>query len=379
MYPQQGKSIYNNIYNNNYQNNQNNQNAFIRKNQAIFNNQNNNNNNPNNKNQSNLKYADLEIQAFFNDGGNQNISAKDLQLTTKLENMTKQYMSIFDNINGMASKISGGNSNINKLNEFKKQMEEIDSYNATEYGNYLNELFDISKDGTILNIDYKKYKQNPKDSDEKLKKVISNFKYDVVLHANQHNSQENIKKLKNYIEDKKEVNNNSNNNNYNNNNFGNESKSAVQFNYGNSIYGNKNQENKDSHQYGFGSNIYSNQNSNMNKKYENPNAIGNGDIYGNENNNYRNKSIYENNYNPNQYEPQSYNDKITVNLIYQGKNYPREYNSNESGELLYYAALEIKDDPKIYDINGNVIFYEAIKEMKIKDIFKDIEPTLKIY
>ena len=204
MFPQQGKSIYNNIYNNNYQNNQNNQNAFIRKNQAIFNNQNNNNNNnPNNKNQSNLKYADLEIQAFFNDGGNQNISAKDLQLTTKLENMTKQYMSIFDNINGMASKISGGNSNINKLNEFKKQMEEIDSYNATEYGNYLNELFDISKDGTILNIGYDTYKLNPKDSDEKLKKFIS--EYEVVLHTNQHNIQENIKKLKNYIKDKKET------------------------------------------------------------------------------------------------------------------------------------------------------------------------------
>ena len=37
----------------------------------------------------------------------------------------------------------------------------------------------------------------------------------------------------------------------------------------------------------------------MNKKYENPNAIGDGDIYGNESNNYRNKSIYGNNYNPN--------------------------------------------------------------------------------
>ena len=31
----------------------------------------------------------------------------------------------------------------------------------------------------------------------------------------------------------------------------------------------------------------------MNKKYENLNAIGNGDIYGNESNNYRNKSIWK--------------------------------------------------------------------------------------
>ena len=59
MYPQLRKSI----YNNNYQNNQNNQNTFSRKNQIFFNNQ--NNNNSNNKNKSNLKYANLEIQAFL--------------------------------------------------------------------------------------------------------------------------------------------------------------------------------------------------------------------------------------------------------------------------------------------------------------------------
>ena len=126
-----------------------------------------------------------------------------MQFKTKLENMTTQYMSIFDNINNMAQQISGGNSNINILNDFKSQLEEIESYNALEYGNYLIELFEISKDGTILNIGYDTYKLNPKDSDEKLKKFIS--EYEVVLHTNQHNIQENIKKLKNYIKDKKET------------------------------------------------------------------------------------------------------------------------------------------------------------------------------
>ena len=126
-----------------------------------------------------------------------------MQFKTKLENMTTQYMSIFDNINNMAQQISGGNSNINILNDFKSQLEEIESYNALEYGNYLIELFEISKDGTILNIGYDTYKLNHKDSDEKLKKFIS--EYEVVLHTNQHNIQENIKKLKNYIKDKKET------------------------------------------------------------------------------------------------------------------------------------------------------------------------------
>jgi hypothetical protein len=388
MYPQgKGQTIYNNLYNNNnYQNKQSIQNNIARKNQISFNN-NNNNNNVNNKNLSNLKYGDLEIQAFFSDGGNQNSSAKDMQLLSKLDIITNQYMAIFDNVNKMANQFSGGANNTLKLNNIKKELEEIDSYNAEEYSKFLGELYEIAnKDPNILSLDYTRYKLNPKDCDEKIKETISNFKYDVVLSINQHNSQENIKRLKKYIEDKRGNSNNYNNNNdkksyenpNNNNYYGNQNKSSMQFNYGNSIYGNQNQEKKENPQFGFGNSIYSGQNS-YNKKYENPNEIGNGDIYGKESNNYRNKSIYGNNYNPNQYDQQNYNDKITVRIVHKGVTKTHEYNSNESGELLYYAALELKDDPKIYDKKGRVLFYETLKEMRIKDIFNGVEPAIDVY
>lgn len=371
MYQQGGnyrQNIYGNQYNQ-YNNNQNNNiNSYVRKNQV-------NDNKNNQKNINHQKYGDLEIKTFFDEGKGQTISASDLNLKNDLEKITAQYMAIFDNVNNMANKFSGGNDDIYKFNNIKNEFKDMDAYCGTEYGKFIGELFDISKDNQILNFDYDRYKNNPKDCDEKLKKCISDCKYDVILSANKHKDSETINRIKKYINSKTSRSNNSNNNknNYENpNNYEQESnkrdynqnKGNQNFNYGN----NNNQS------FNFGNSIYSNPNNN---KYENPNEVGD---YGNYNN--RGNNTYGNNYNynPNQYEPNyNQNRKINVKFVFQNNEKKHEYNANESAELLYYSALELKDDPRIYDKNGKSWTYDSIKNYKIGDIFANMEPILNIY
>ena len=353
---QQGGNYKPNIYGIQYNNNQNNINtSYIRKNQV----------HENQKNTSNQKYGDLEIQTFFDEGKGQTISANDLNLKNDLEKITVQYMAIFDNINNMANKFSGGNEDIYKFNNIKKEFEDIDSYSGIEYGKFIGELFDISKDNQILNYDYDRYKRNPKECDAKLKKCISDCKYDVILSVNKHRSPEDINRIQKYVKSKTSK--NTNNNNYesrSNNRDYNQNKGNSEFNFGNSIYGNNKNNNQQA--FNFGNSIYSNPNNN---KYENPNEVGNDDYYGN-----------RNNYNPNQYESNYNQDrKIAVKLVYQNRDKKYEYKANEKGELLYYAALELKDDPKIYDKRGKNWTYDKMKDLEIGKIFENIEPTLDIY
>ena len=364
---QPGGNYRQNIYGNQYNNNQNNANmSYVRKNQV----------HENQKNTSNQKYGDLEIQTFFDEGKGQTISANDLNLKNNLEKITVQYMAIFDNINNMANKFSGGNNDIYKFNNIKKEFQDIDSYSGTEYGKFIGELFDISKDNQILNYDYDRFKKNPKECEAKLKKCISDCKYDVILSVNKHKSQEDINRIQKYIKSKTSKNTNTNSNSNSNknkyentNNYEQQSKNREEFNFGNSIYGNNKNNNQQT--FNFGNSIYSNPNNN---KYENPNEVGNDDYYGNRGN-------YGNNYNPNQYESNyNQNRKITVKLVYQNRDKKYEYSANEKGELLYYAAYELKDgDPKIYDKRGKNWTYDKIKNLEIGKIFENVEPILDIY
>ena len=328
------------------------------------------------------KYADLEIQTYFGNGQNNMMSAKDLELKKNLDIMTNQYMAIFTRVNEMANHFSNGGDETSNLDKIKRELKEVDDYNAIEHGKFISELFDVSKDSNVLNFDYQRYKQNSKDFEEKLKKIISDHKYDVILSVNKNNSKENIKRIKNYISSKRNGGNDSNNN-YNNNNgnyekqnsygqnnynnYGNQNgPSQMAFVGGNDIYNNPNQNQKNYPPYMYGNN------NNYNNQYENINDIGNGNIYSNNrnNNNYNN---YQNQYGQNR------DEKINVKLIYNGneKSYP--FSSNDSGELIFLSAMEIKDEPKIYDKKGNWLSYELLKDMKIGEIFKDIEPILNIY
>lgn len=380
MYPSSGqKSIYDKL------NPQNNQNSFQRKNQSNFNQ--NNNRNDNKKNTKiNCKYGDLQLEAHFSDGNSNNSSQKNIQLKNNLSQLESQYNESYNKINNLANKFSGASDEMVKLINIKKTLKEINSYFAIEHAKFLNELYEITQDNNVVNFDYEKYIRNPKDYDDKLKKIIIDNKYDIILGVNKNNSQENIKRIKNYIKEKKIDNNyngknqsKSQNNYESGNDYENQNKSSQQFNFGNSIYGDKNKSYQQT--TGLNSNIYGNQNNN--RKYENPNEIGNSDWYGNNKpNDYRINSIYgNNNYNPNQVESNNFNDnrKITVKFIYQNNEKNTEFNSNESGAILFYKALELKDDPKIYDLKGRVLTYDTLKEMRIKDVFEYEEPTLNIY
>lgn len=402
-----GNTIYDQLGNKNQNNYKANQNTaynqgnqvsgLTRKNQADFNNNKNNNNaNNSNKNLANLKYPDLEIQTHFNDGSNNDANS---QSNNELDALMREYQTVFQDVDNMINQFSGGTDNTYKLNNIKKDLKDLDAYCASEHERFLSELFDISKDNNIYDYDYKKYKQNCKTYDDKIKKVISDNKYEVILSTNKHNSQENKERINNYIKKKKDQSNTNKkkyenpnsydppSNNYSNyNNYGNQNKSSSssgqQFNFGNSIYGNNQNNNQDNGQryppYAFGNNIYSNQN-NSNKQYENPNEIGNGDIYGNDNN-YRGRSIYGNNYNPNQYESQNYGGKISVRFTYQNNNTTVEYSSSDKADLIYYKAYEIKDgEPKIYNRKGRSFTYETLKDLRVIDVFEGAEYSLSIY
>ena len=167
-----GNTIYNNLGNNNQNNNKpynqgNQANSLSRKNQADFNNKITNNNN---KNLANLKYPDLDLQPHFNDGSNTEVN---LQENMELDTLMKEYQKVSQDVDNMINQFSGGADNTYKLNNIRKDLNDLDAYCAIEHAKFLTELIEISKDNNIYDYDYKKYKNNSKIYDDKIKKVIS--------------------------------------------------------------------------------------------------------------------------------------------------------------------------------------------------------------
>ena len=147
MYPRFGqKSIYDKLN----INAQNNQNTFQRKNQANITN-NNNVNNYINKEKSNLKYGDLHFETHFSDGNYDSSSQKDIQLKVNLNKLESQYKISYEKVNNFANQFSGGNEDIARLNGIKKELKEMDSYFANEYGKFIGQLYEITQDSNLYN------------------------------------------------------------------------------------------------------------------------------------------------------------------------------------------------------------------------------------
>ena len=359
--------------------NQSNPNA--NKNYPAYNPQNQNKANGNQKNISNQKYGDLEIQTFFNDGKNTSLSAKDLELKEVLETITNQYMSVFKRINELSDKFGQGNDNMYKVNLIQKDLEQIDFYNSNEYGHFIGQLYEISNVGNVVNLSYDNYKRDPREGEQKLKKYINDFKYDIIKNINKNSDPENYKKINNYVIDKKKKiqrddyynNNNRDYNNYNQNMNPAQNQGS---NYNPNInnyppYDNKSNGNNQYNNYNNGGNNY-----NINNSYSSGNNIysDNRPKYNNPNgDNNRNNQYprYNNNYNN--------SGSMRVTFVVNGREITHTVNPNDSGEVLQLFAVQEKENPKIYDRKGRYLNPNELVEMKVKDIFSDCEPVLNIY
>ena len=358
------KNQYPNNYNNNYNNNNyqrpNNYPHFQNKNPIPNQNQNPNPNKYNNMNNmnnrpimppNNKKYADLEIKPFFRNDNNPSLSAKDLQMKQELDTITKQYMTIFNNINNLSNNSSNDDYNIsNKLSKIKNELKQVDNFNGNKYSIFIGQLYEVSKDDKVLNLDYDSFKKNNREIDDQIKNVISDFKYDIVLYTNKNNTTpQTYGKLNDYIKKKKQNNNNNTINNPSNQN-----------NSNSNYYPSENLIDNDDDG---GFNLLKTDITQTNQKFEDPNDISN----------YNNLNSYFNNQNKNNSEP------ISVKFIIDGNEAFHEVKSNDSGEVLYLLAMQSKDDPKIYTIDGRNLTYDVLIRSKIGEIFGDFEPVLNIY
>ena len=355
------KNQYPNNYNNNYNNNNyqrtNNYPHFQNKNPIPSQNPNPNPNKYNNMNNrpimppNNKKYADLEIRPFFRNDNNPGLSAKDLQMKQELDTITKQYMTIFNNINNLSNNSSNDDYNIsNKLSKIKNELKQVDNFNGNKYSIFIGQLYEVSKDDKVLNLDYDSYKKNNREIDDQIKNVISDFKYDIVLYTNKNNTTpQTYGKLNDYIKKKKQNNNNNTINNPSNQN-----------NSNSNYYPSENLIDNDEDG---GFNLLKTEVTQTNQKFEDPNDISD----------YNNLNSYFNNQNKNNSEP------ISVKFIIDGNEAFHEVKSNDSGEVLYLLAMQSKDDPKIYTIDGRNLTYDVLIRSKIGEIFGDFEPVLNIY
>ena len=355
------KNQYPNNYNNNYNNNNyqrpNNYPHFQNKNPIPNQNQNPNPNKYNNMNNrpimppNNKKYADLEIRPFFRNDNNPGLSAKDLQMKQELDTITKQYMTIFNNINNLSNNLSNDDYNIsNKLSKIKNELKQVDNFNGNKYSIFIGQLYEVSKDDKVLNLDYDSFKKNNREIDDQIKNVISDFKYDIVLFTNKNNTTpQTYGKLNDYIKKKKQNNNNNTINNPSNQN-----------NSNSNYYPSENLIDNDDDG---GFNLLKTEVTQTNQKFEDPNDISD----------YNNLNSYFNNQNKNNSEP------ISVKFIIDGNEAFHEVKSNDSGEVLYLLAMQSKDDPKIYTIDGRNLTYDVLIRSKIGEIFGDFEPVLNIY
>ena len=356
------KNQYPNNYNNNYNNNNyqrsNNYPHFQNKNPIPSQNPNPNKyNNMNNINKrpimppNNKKYADLEIKPFFRNDNNPSLSAKDLQMKQELDTITKQYMTIFNNINNLSKNSSKDNDNIsNKLRKIKNELKQVDNFNGNKYSIFIGQLYEVSKDDKVLNLDYDSFKKNNREIDDQIKNVISDFKYDIVLYTNKNNiTPQTYGKLNDYIKKKKQNNNNNTINNPSNQN-----------NSNSNYYPSENLIDNDDDG---GFNLLKTDVTQTNQKFEDPNDISD----------YNNLNSYFNNQNKNNSEP------ISVKFIIDGNEAFHEVKSDDSGEVLYLLAMQSKDDPKIYTMDGRNLTYDVLIRSKIGEIFGDFEPVLNIY
>ena len=355
------KNQYPNNYNNNYNNNNyqrsNNYPHFQNKNPIPNQNQNPNPNKYNNMNNrpimppNNKKYADLEIRPFFRNDNNPGLSAKDLQMKQELDTITKQYMTIFNNINNLSNNSSNDDYNIsNKLSKIKNELKQVDNFNGNKYSIFIGQLYEVSKDDKVLNLDYDSFKKNNREIDDQIKNVISDFKYDIVLFTNKNNTTpQTYGKLNDYIKKKKQNNNNNTINNPSNQN-----------NSNSNYYPSENLIDNDDDG---GFNLLKTEVTQTNQKFEDPNDISD----------YNNLNSYFNNQNKDNSEP------ISVKFIIDGNEAFHEVKSNDSGEVLYLLAMQSKDDPKIYTMDGRNLTYDVLIRSKIGEIFGDFEPVLNIY
>ena len=310
--------------------------------------------NGNQKMYSNKKYADFEIQTFFQNDNKLGLSARDMSLKGDLEVITNQYMSTFNTINELSKKFSQGNQNIYKVDMVKQDLDQIEFQTSNEYGNFIRELYDITKNASVTNLTYDKFKRDRRDGEQKLKQVIADNKYDIILYTNKNTNQSNYKRLSNFVDEQKRK------NYYNNYNY--DSKDYNQ-NYGPAP----------------GQNNYNNDQSNGSNYYNNYN---NGGGYGNAYNNYNqgNGNDQYNSYENNNYNYNNYSGKIRVKFIVNnGRESYREFEPNASGEEIYLYALEEREEPKIYTKKGRYLHQNKLREMKIKDIFAECEPVLNVY
>lgn len=375
--------------NQNLQQNQN-KNQYLPQNQNKF-------NNANNKNitimtKTNKKYSDLEVNAYFRNENNPVKSAKDMEIQQNLDNITNQYMNIFSNINELSKESSKDNSDTMKLNNLKKELEQVDFFNGNEYGNFIGGLFEISKDDKVLNLDYDSYKKKYENTNKEIKNIIDKFKYEIVLYVNKDNvTKEDYQKLNDYINSKKQkqANNNfnifqnksaNNDNKYNNNSNKNGNNINFGDNYKNMSYNPKNDliytdgdTNGQNEEGGFNllnDDIYdqneeNGQNNQKKSNYEDPNDISDYNVY---------KSFDDNNNNN-----QKNAEPIKVKFIIDGVESFHEVKSNDSGEVLYLLAMQEKDDPVIYADDGRSLKYESLLKQTVGEIFKNCEPILNVY
>ena len=329
------------------------------------------------KKKVNNKYDDLELKANFSDNNhNNNLSANDLEIQNELDTITNQYMIIFNNINELnnGSSKSNNNMNNNDLNIAKQELDRVDHQNGNEYSNFLGQLYEVSKDDNILNMGYDSYKKDHDTVDEEIKKIINNFKYDIVLFSNKNNvTKEVYQKLEEYINKKKpkkennefniiQSNNPKNNNNLNSIISDSDYKNKNNNHNNNLIFEDENNTNEN------GFNLLNDNLSDENEKkeeikqnFEDPNDISD----------YNKFNLYESS------KKESEPIKVTFNI--DGNKVEHEVKSDESGEVLYLFAMQEKDEPVIFTEDGNKLTYEDALKLTVGEIFKNCEPILNVY
>ena len=220
------------------------------------------------------KYGDFEIQTFFSNEKNTGMSAKDMQLKNELNTITNQYMATFNTINELARKFSQGNENMCKVDMVRQDINQIDFQGSNDYSKFISQLYDITKNANVANLTYDNYKNNKKGTEQEIKKVINDFKYDIILFTNKNSSKDVYKRLNNFVSEQK-------------------SKEGRNYYYNNY---NNNDKNKNNNDYNQNLNPAPSQN-NYNYQNYNDNNNRNGNSYYN---NYNNGGSYGSDYNYNQ-------------------------------------------------------------------------------
>lgn len=337
----------------------------------------------NSLNYDNKKYSDLNIKTYFSIDGKPSLSSEDIELNKELEAITNQYLTIFDNINILSrSDINNKNQSKDdmiKIMNIKKDLDQVRTHDGNEYSNFIGQLYEVSKKDEVLNLGYDMYKKDKKNGDEKIKEIIDEFKYEIVLFTNKDNTTREIyDKLNDYIYKKKEGKKPVDNYKKSNSNGNNEPAPIKNNNNDFNLFNDINEDNDN--------------NENNNKGYPHFNI----DLFKNNNNNDANNGNNNNNYNDNDYtieknqfeDPNLIDDimykkkdydivkKLNVKFLIDGNETCHVFQDNESGECLLLYAMQEADDPKLFTQEGQELTFENLSKLKIKDIFENSEPII---